>query len=179
MGRWTEPKTFRNHYQAPVKLESLEAPPAAMKVNVQQVLRWGFRQSPPPNVSAEECMQGPNYWVGQTFGSALSILSFDEGIYSTATAGVFPPVAGSRADGSGSFSLRADGSGQQSSYLKGFSSLAVSPCFYIGTFVFNHYGSTIWSLNNSQMGFVLPNLKCNRYLYEILSIEVHRAVVRR
>jgi hypothetical protein len=64
LGRWTEPKTFRNHYQAPAKLESLEAPPAAMKVNVQQDLRWGFRPSPPPNASAEEHMQGPNYWVG-------------------------------------------------------------------------------------------------------------------
>ena len=98
LGRWTEPKTFRNHYQAPVKLESLEAPPAAMKVNVQQILRWGFQPRPPPNVSAEEYMQGPGYWVGQTFGSALNILSFDEGIYSTAVAGVFPPVAGSRVE---------------------------------------------------------------------------------
>ena len=98
LGRWTEPKTFRNHYQAPVKLESLEAPPASMKVNVQQILRWGFQPRPPPNVSAEEYMQGPDYWVGQTFGSALNILSFDEGIYSTAAAGVFPPVAGSRVE---------------------------------------------------------------------------------
>ena len=46
-------------------------------------------------------------------------------------------------------------------------------------FVFNHHGSTIWSLNDTQMGFVLPILKYNRYLYEILSIEVHSTVVRR
>jgi len=94
LGRWTEPKTFRNHYQAPVKLESLEAPPAAMKSNVQQVLRWGFRPSPPPQVSAEEYMEGPDYWVGRSFGLALRILSFDEGIYSTTSAGVFTTVPG-------------------------------------------------------------------------------------
>ena len=96
LDRWTEPKTFRNHHQAPVKLESLETPPAAMKSNVKQVLRWGFRPSPPPQVSVEECMKGPDYWVGKSFGLALRVLSFDEGIYPTATAGVFTTVPGGK-----------------------------------------------------------------------------------
>jgi hypothetical protein len=36
---------------------------------------------------------------------------------------------------------------------------------------------TIFSLNYTQDGFVLPKLMYNRYLYEILSIEVHSTVV--
>jgi hypothetical protein len=72
-----------------------ETPSADVAANVQQVLRWGFAPSPPPNVLAEECMKGPSYWVGKTY-SHLRIVSFDEGTYSTATAGVFVRVAGAK-----------------------------------------------------------------------------------
>ena len=95
LGRWTTRKTFCNHYQAPVKLVMEETPSAEMADNVQQVLRWGFAPSPPPNVSAEEYMKGPSYWVGKKY-SYLSILSFDEGIYATAAEGVFAPVVGAK-----------------------------------------------------------------------------------
>ena len=97
LGRWTTRKTFCNHYQAPVKLVMEETPSAEMVTNVQQVLRWGFAPSPPPNVSAEEYMKGPSYWVGKKY-SYLSILSFDEGIYATAAEGVFAPVVGAKED---------------------------------------------------------------------------------
>jgi hypothetical protein len=95
LGRWTTRKTFCNHYQAPVKLMMEEAPSADVAANVQQVLRWGFAPSPPPNVSAEEYTKGPSYWVRKTY-SYLRIVSFDEGICSTATAGVFARVAGAK-----------------------------------------------------------------------------------
>jgi hypothetical protein len=67
-----------------------------MKSNVQQILRWGFRPNPPAQVSAEEHMKGPGYWVGKSFGLVLRVLFFDEGIYSTAAAGVFTTVAGAK-----------------------------------------------------------------------------------
>jgi hypothetical protein len=66
LGRWTTRKTFCNHYQAPVKLVMEVTPSADMAANIQQVLRWEFAPSSPPNVSAEEYMKGPSYWVGKT-----------------------------------------------------------------------------------------------------------------
>ena len=54
--------------------------------------------------------------------------------------------------------------------LRVFLRLAVFPTFLV-------FVRTVFSFNNTQDGFVLPKLKYNRYLYEILSIEVHSTVV--
>ena len=82
LGRWTTRKTFCNHYQAPVQLATTEPPPTIMKSNVQQVLRWGFKPSPPAHVSATDYMKGPDFWVGKSFPTLGKIESFDEGVYS-------------------------------------------------------------------------------------------------
>jgi len=93
LGRWTEPKTFRNHYQAPVQLVSSETPPATMKSNVQQILRWGWEPTPPPHVTAAEYMKSPQHWINFRFvnlrdaADCLEVLSFEEGIYCVDVAG--------------------------------------------------------------------------------------------
>ena len=81
LGRWTSELTFRNHYQAPVKLLSRAAPPETLRSNVQQLLRWGFRPRPPRHVSATDYMRGPTFWVGQTFPRLGLVESFNEGVY--------------------------------------------------------------------------------------------------
>ena len=87
LGRWTNRKTFLNHYQAKVNLRSKETPPAACKDNLQQLLRWGFKPRPPPNVSAQEYMQGPDYWLNQTFPGLGRVTGFNEGVYTISTGG--------------------------------------------------------------------------------------------
>jgi hypothetical protein len=89
LGRWTNQKTFDNHYLGPVNLMDVPPPPTHVKGNLQQLLRWGFRPEPPPRVSAAECMRGPVFWVGKVIPSLGKITSFDEGIYSVEAAGVF------------------------------------------------------------------------------------------
>jgi hypothetical protein len=66
LGRWTNRKTFNNHYQAPVKLLSSTIPPDSIKGNLQQILRWGFEPAPPQHVSARDFMKGPEFWVSKT-----------------------------------------------------------------------------------------------------------------
>ena len=86
LGRWTSRKTFCNHYQAPVQLTTMGPPPTTLKSNVQQVLRWGFKPTPPEHVSATDYMKGPTFWVGQVIGS-VKVDSFEEGVYSVAVSG--------------------------------------------------------------------------------------------
>jgi hypothetical protein len=81
LGRWTTKKTFLSHYQAPVELVSEnDPPPDSLKSNVQHVLRWGFSRAPPANVTAEECMKGPSFWVGKNILQLGKIHSFDGGV---------------------------------------------------------------------------------------------------
>ena len=95
LGRWTNRKTFNMHYRGPVRLQSSETPPAHIKGNVQQVLRFGFQPTPPPLVSAADYMKGPSFWVGKTIPRLGKISEFDEGIYTIEAPGVFNPVRGS------------------------------------------------------------------------------------
>lgn len=81
LGRWTNPKTFRNHYQGPVDLVSATPPPDSMKSNVQQVLRWGFEPKPPEGISAVDYMKGPTFWVGQTVRGLGKIYCFVDSVY--------------------------------------------------------------------------------------------------
>ena len=81
LGRWTNRKTFNNHYQAPVRLSTVEPPPVSLKSNLQQILRWGFVPQPPPRISATDYMRGPDFWVGQMIPRLGKISSFDGGVY--------------------------------------------------------------------------------------------------
>ena len=93
LGRWTNKKTFCSHYQAPVNL--LESPPPAdsLKQNVQQLLRHGFKPTPPPEITAEEYMEPPQSWVHRRMinlsltSDFLHVKSFNEGIYEVDVAG--------------------------------------------------------------------------------------------
>ena len=81
LGRWTNPKTFRNHYQGPVNLIVSTSPPVAMKSNLQQLLRWGFEPKPPANVTASDYMKGPPFWVGKVVRGRGKIVRFADGVY--------------------------------------------------------------------------------------------------
>ena len=83
LGRWTDRKTFNNHYQSPVELISNNKPPTQLGAskNLQQVLRWGFTPRPPPHVSAGDYMKGPEFWLGKSFARLGKVHSFDSGIY--------------------------------------------------------------------------------------------------
>lgn len=93
LGRWTTEKTFSNHYQAPVRLLPVGPPPVELKQNVQQLLRWGFKPTPPVHVSASEYMKPPQFWIDFQFENLrdgqdiLKVLSFDEGVYVVDVAG--------------------------------------------------------------------------------------------
>lgn len=81
LGRWTNAKTFRNHYQGPVDFCTVDRPPDALKGNVQQLLRWGFEPTPPFGISRLDYMQGPEFWVGQTVRGLGKILRFRDSVY--------------------------------------------------------------------------------------------------
>ena len=81
LGRWTTKKTFSSNYQAPVELVSKDPPPDSLKSNAQQVLRWGFKRTPTANVTAEDYMKGPSFWVGKSVQRLGKIHSFDGGVY--------------------------------------------------------------------------------------------------
>ena len=84
LGRWTNPKTFRNHYQGPVDLQRLpdqDLPPDSLKGNLQQLLRWGFQPKPPFGISSLDYMKGPEFWVGQTIPGLGKIVRFHESAY--------------------------------------------------------------------------------------------------
>jgi hypothetical protein len=81
LGRWTNPKTFRNHYQGPVALCTTERPPEILKGNLQQLLRWGFKPIPPIGISSLDYMKGPEFWVGQTVEGLGKIVRFHESVF--------------------------------------------------------------------------------------------------
>ena len=93
LGRWTKKNTFCSHYQAPVNLLPMPPPPVALKSNLQQLLRYGFEPSPPPEITVEEYMEPPNQWVHRRFvnlsmkSDFLKVESFDDGIYNVDVAG--------------------------------------------------------------------------------------------
>ena len=88
LGRWTNSKTFVNHYQAKVSLVTSRTPPVTMKNNLQQILRWGFQPRPPDLVSALEYMLGPDHWLHRTVPNLGRIASFDGGVYSVVSGDV-------------------------------------------------------------------------------------------
>ena len=79
LGRWTTDITFLSHYYAPLLVAPLPLP-VTNRSNPQQVLRWGWKASPPSGVTASDYEKGPTFWVGQNF-SAGKITSFNEGSY--------------------------------------------------------------------------------------------------
>ena len=85
LGRWTDRKTFNNHYQSPVELMHISNNKSPTQLgaykNLQQVLRWGFTPRPPPHVSAGDYMKGPEFWLGKSFARLGKVHSFDSGIY--------------------------------------------------------------------------------------------------
>ena len=87
LGRWTNPRTFVNHYQGKVNLVSTRTPPTAIKDNLQQILRWGFQPRPPPHVSATEYMLGPNHWLRRTVPNLGRVEAFDKGVYTIISKG--------------------------------------------------------------------------------------------
>jgi hypothetical protein len=83
MGRWTNQLTFNNHYQGPVTLTTVAPLPKELQTeNLQQVLRWGFKPSPPEGMSAVEYMKGPEHWKGKRIPGFGRIEDFSEGDYS-------------------------------------------------------------------------------------------------
>ena len=50
-------------------------------MNGQQLLRWGWAPSPPPNVSAVEYDEPFDYWVGKTIPRLGRIIKFIDGKY--------------------------------------------------------------------------------------------------
>ena len=83
LGRWTNARTFDNHYCAPVRLMTDEPIPAEISasMNLQQILRHGFTPTPPPAVSVADYMKGPEFWVGKTITRLGKIASFTDGVY--------------------------------------------------------------------------------------------------
>ena len=81
LGRWTSPRTFLQHYNAPVDLLTQATCPEGISRNVQQLLRWGWTPSPPPDVSAEEYDEHFDYWVGRAIPRVGRIIKFIDGKY--------------------------------------------------------------------------------------------------
>jgi hypothetical protein len=81
LGRWTSPRTFLQHYNAPVDLLTRAPCPEGISTNGQQLLRWGWTPSPPPNVSALEYDEHFDYWVGKAIPRLGRILKFIDGKY--------------------------------------------------------------------------------------------------
>ncbi len=54
LGRWTTPKTFLQHYNAPVDVLTRNPCPEDISMNGQQLLRWGWNPTPPSHVSTTE-----------------------------------------------------------------------------------------------------------------------------
>jgi hypothetical protein len=80
LGRWTEKTMFVQHYQAPVK-GTWKPVPKSARTNAQQILRWGFKPTPPPHVTAHDYEQGPAFWVGKKIGTTGKIVQYDDGDY--------------------------------------------------------------------------------------------------
>ena len=52
-----------------------------MSMNGQQLLRWGWTPSPPPDISAVEYDEHFDYWVGKAIPRVGRISKFIEGKY--------------------------------------------------------------------------------------------------
>jgi hypothetical protein len=66
LGRWTTGKTFFQHFNAPVTLLPQGPVPDEIKMNGQQLLRWGWDPTPPPQVTAVEYDAPFSFWVGKS-----------------------------------------------------------------------------------------------------------------
>jgi hypothetical protein len=84
LGRWTTGKTFFQHYNAPVTLLQTTDRPDSIGMHGQQLLRWGWDPSPPPNVTILEYDSPSSFWVGQSIPRLGRISKFDEGKYTVA-----------------------------------------------------------------------------------------------
>jgi hypothetical protein len=84
LGRWTTGKTFFQHYNAPVTMLTQSAPPDSISMHGQQLLRWGWDPTPPPQVTADEYDSPSEFWVGQIVPHLGRIARFDDGRYSVA-----------------------------------------------------------------------------------------------
>jgi integrase len=82
LGRWTTPKTFLQHYNAPVDFLTKDSPPEIMASHGQQLLRWGWTPTPPPNVTVSEYDAPFDFWVGKSVPRLGSISKFEDGRYS-------------------------------------------------------------------------------------------------
>jgi hypothetical protein len=81
LGRWTSPRTFLQHYNAPVDLLTQTPVPDSSSMNGQQLLRWGWTPLPPPNVTVVEYDGLSDKWVGKTIPRLGRIREFNEGKY--------------------------------------------------------------------------------------------------
>ena len=81
LGRWTSPRTFLQHYNAPVDLLTQDAIPDSITMHGQQILRWGWAPQPPPHVTVTEYDEPVDYWVGMTIPRLGQILKFADDKY--------------------------------------------------------------------------------------------------
>jgi hypothetical protein len=81
LGRWTSPKTFLQHYNAPVDLLTLEPSPDNISMHGHQLLRWGWQPTPPHHVTAAEYDKPFDYWVGTAVPRLGRIRKFLDGKY--------------------------------------------------------------------------------------------------
>ena len=84
LGRWTTPKTFLQHYNAPVELLTQEPSSDGISMHGQQLLRWGWTPTPPLQVTAEEYDQPSDFWVGKSISRVGRVSNFDNGKYTVA-----------------------------------------------------------------------------------------------
>ena len=81
LGRWTSPKTFLQHYNAPVDLLTQAASLDGISMHGQQLLRWGWTPRPPPHVTVAEYDEPVDYWVGMAVPRLGQISKFTDGKY--------------------------------------------------------------------------------------------------
>ena len=81
LGRWTSPKTFLQHYNAPVDLLTQAAGLDGIAMHGQQLLRWGWTPRPPPHVTVAEYDEPVDYWVGMAVPRLGQISKFTDGKY--------------------------------------------------------------------------------------------------
>ena len=81
LGRWTSPRTFLQHYNAPVDLLTQDSSPDSISMHGQQLLRWGWTPRPPPYVTVAEYDEPVDYWVGTAVPRLGQISKFTDGKY--------------------------------------------------------------------------------------------------
>jgi hypothetical protein len=84
LGRWTTAKTFLQHYNAPVDLLTLTPRPDSMATQGQQLLRWGWKPTTPPAITAEEYDEPFDFWIGKYIRNLGRVSKFDNGKYTVA-----------------------------------------------------------------------------------------------